>query len=136
MVSLLVFLGTISLTIGLYVWRRTSLKSSRAQAFVFVCLFYLSLGLALRFGGRTYPGIYFPHSPFLNSLLNGNGIFVDVGYLAVKVGWAADTLRLVVRTYVHGFKVALKGVRWLAVALAVTIALYGFYWAMILQRLP
>jgi hypothetical protein len=86
-------------------------------------------------GGRTYPGIYFPHSPFLNSLLNGSGLF-GVGYLAVLVGWAADTLRILVRPSVHGFEAAMKGVTWLAVGMTVMIALYGFLWAAIMQRLP
>jgi hypothetical protein len=106
------------------------------EALMFTCLYCLSLGLALRFGGRTYQGIYFPHSPFLNSLLNGNWLFVGIGYLAVLVGWVADTLRILIRPSVHGFEAAIKGVTWLAVGLAVTIALYGFSWAAIMQRLP
>ena len=136
MFSLLGLLAATGLTIGFYVLRRSSLQHSRTEALAFVCLYCLSLGLALRFGGRTYPGIYFPQSPFLNSLLNGNGLFVDIGYSAVLAAWVADVLLIFFRPSNHGLEAALKGVKWLAVGLAVAIALYGFVWAAIMQRLP
>lgn len=129
MFSLLVLVATIGLTVAFYFWRRSSLRHSRLKALVFTCLYCLSLALALRFGGRTYPGAYFPHSPFLNTLLNGNGLFVGVGYLAVLVAWATDTLRILFRASGDGFGAALKTVKWVAVGLAVTISLYGFSWA-------
>jgi hypothetical protein len=49
----------------------------------------LALGLALRFCGRTYPGIYYPDYPILNNLLNGNGLF-DIGVVLVLVLGVAD----------------------------------------------
>jgi hypothetical protein len=102
---------------------------------VFTCLYSLALGLALRFGGRTYPGVHFPESPFLNSLLNGNGLFIGVGYLAVLVALAADILRIFIRPSPRD-EAVLKGVKWAAAGLAAAIAIYGFSWAVIMQRLP
>jgi hypothetical protein len=137
MPSLIGLLVATGLTAVFYVWRRPVLRRSRTEAFAFVCLYCLSLGLALRFGGRTYPGIYFPDSSFLNSLLNGNGIFTDIGYKAVVVAWAADVLRILLRPPIRsGVELALRVLKWLAVGLAVSIAIYGFVWAAKLQRLP
>jgi hypothetical protein len=132
----MVLVAAISITTAFYVWRGQSLQHSRVEAFAFICLYCLSLGLALRFGGRTYPGIYFPNSAFLNGLLNGNGLFVDIGYSAVMVAGAADTLLVFTRTRRRGLTIALKGVKWIAASLAMVIALYGFYWAATLQRIP
>lgn len=136
MFSLLVLVATTGLTVAFFFWRRSSLPRSRMEAFIFTCLYCLSLALALRFGGRTYPGIYFPHSPFLNSLLNGNGLFVGVGYMAVLVGWVADSLFILTRSAGRGLVTVLKAAKWLAILLATIIAFYGFFWAATLQRLP
>lgn len=136
MTSLFVLVAAIGLTTAFYVWRGQAFQHSRIEAFAFICLYCFSLGLALRFGGRTYPGIYFPNSTVLNDLLNGNGLFVGIGYSAVLVAGAADTLLVFMRTTVRGVATTLGGVKWVAVALATAIALYGFYWAAIMQRLP
>lgn len=136
MISLLVLLVTIGLTAAFYVRQRSSLPHSKIEAMVFACLYCISLGLALRFGGRIYPGIHFPQSPLLNALLNGNRLFVGVGYAAVLVAFVGDSLRVLVRPSSHRFAVAMNGMKWLAVALAVTISFYGFGWAILLQRLP
>lgn len=136
MLSLLVLVATVGLTVAFFFWRRSSLSQSRLEALVFTCLYFISLALALRFGGRTYPGIFFPNSPFLNALLNSNGLFVGVGYNAVLTGLAAEALRILTRPSAPGLEAALKGVKWLAVGLAGTIALYGFSFAAIMQRLP
>lgn len=55
---------------------------------------------------------------------------------SLLVGWLADTLRILIRLSVQSAKAAMKGVKWLAVGLVVTISLYGFSWAAIIQRLP
>ena len=136
MISLLILLSAIGLTAAYYVRQRSSLQHSNIEAMVFTCLYCISLGLALRFGGRTYPGIYLPQTPLLNSLLNGNWIFVAVGYAAVLVAFAGDALRILIRPSSQRFAVAMSGVKWLAVALAVTISFYGFGWAIVMQRLP
>jgi hypothetical protein len=132
MISLLVLIAAVGLTVAVYVWRR---PSSRLDSLVFVVLYCLSLGLALRFGGRTYPGIYFPNSPFLNDLLNGNGLFTGIGYDAVLVAGAVDILR-VFATSSGRLEVILKALKWVAVGLAVMIAIFGFWSALIMQRLP
>lgn len=103
---------------------------------MFTCLYCLSLLLALRVGGRTYPGIYFSNSSFLNGLLNGNVLFTGIGYAAVMVGGAADYFLIFTRTMVASPTKTLKAVKWIAVSLATAIALFGFYTAAVLQRLP
>jgi hypothetical protein len=136
MISLLILIAALLITTAFYIWRRSSLPQARAEKFAFICLYCLTLALALRFGGRTYPGLHFPGSPLLNSLLNGNDLFVGVGYMAVLVAGAADTLLVFTRPSGRRNAEVLKGARWLAVGLAATIALYGFAWAAIMQRLP
>jgi hypothetical protein len=89
----------------------------------------------LRFGGRTYPGLYFPDSLFLNSLLNGNGLFTGVGYLAVVAAWSAEVALLLLRPSILGIDLALRLLKWAAIGLAVAISIYGFVWAAIMQRL-
>jgi hypothetical protein len=136
MLSLLVLVVTIVLTMTVYFWQRSPGPHSRSGSMFLTCLCCLNLGLALRFGGRTYPGVYFPDSPFLNSLLNGNNLFVGIGYTAVVVGWAAASLHILVRPSVQGFGTALTATKWLAFGLAAMIAIYGFSWAVTMQRLP
>src|SRR4051812_3442472 len=133
MISLLGLVVVIGLTIAFYVWRRSSLQHSRRDALVFTCLYCLSLGLALRFGGRTYPGICFPNSSFLNGLLNGNDLFDGFGYLAVVAAGAADYFLVFTRTMVGSPTKTLKAMKWIAVSLATAIALFGFYCAAVLQ---
>ena len=100
-----------------------------------VALGTLALGLALRFCGRTCPGIYFPDSPFLNDLLNGNGLF-DVGVVLVLALGVADAT-FVFLTRFHQPATASIASRLLvtlrAVLLLVTLAIiaYGFYCATI-----
>jgi hypothetical protein len=133
MIDLLMLLAAVGITLAFYVWRR---PTSRIERLAFIVLYCLSLGLALRFGGRTYPGIYFPRSPFLNSLLNGNALFTQVGYDAVFVAGVADGLRLGTASRDQRFQVALQVLKWLAVTAALVIAVFGFWCAFELQRLP
>lgn len=135
MFSLLVLVVVVGLTIAFCVWRRSSLHSHK-YALVFTCLYCLSLLLALRFGARTYPGIYFPNSSLLNGILNGNGLFTGIGYTAVMVAGAADYFLIFTRTMAGSPTKRLKAVKWIAVSLATAIALFGFYTAAVLQRLP
>ena len=136
MFSLVVLVVVIGLTIAFYVWRRPIVQHSPKDALAFTFLYCLSLGLALRFGGRTCPGIHFPNSSFLNDLLNGNGLFVDIGYSAVVVAAATDYFLIFTRTTAGSPTKTLKAVKWLAISLATAIALFGFYCAASLQRLP
>lgn len=136
MSDLIVLAVAICLTAMFYVWRRATLHHSLSQAIMFVALYCGSLGLALRFGARTYPGIYFSESAFLNGLLNGNGLFVSVGYSAVLVAGATDTLVTLKRPASRTAVISLAGVKRAAVCLATAISLYGFYWSAVMQRLP
>ena len=136
MFSLLVLAFVTGLTFAYSIWLRSSLQRSRRNAFVLTCLYCVSLLLALRVGGRTYPGIYFPNSGFLNALLNGNVLFTGVGYAAVLVAGTADSFLIFTRTMVGSPAKTLKVIKWIAVSLATAIALFGFYTAAVLQRLP
>lgn len=136
MLSLLGLLISTGLTIAFYALRRPMRVRSKNEAFVFICLYCITLALALRFGGRTYPGIYFPESPFLNWLFNGNGLFTGVGYLAVVVAWTVGLVLLGRRLPTGRFELALRLVKWTAVVVAVAIALFGIAWAVAMQRLP
>jgi hypothetical protein len=133
MISLLVLVAAVGLTLAVYVWGR---PTTRIEALAFIFLYCLSLGLSLRFGNRTYPGIYFPDSPFLNSLLNGNGLFTGIGYDAVLVAGVADALRVFTTSPGQRFEVRLNALKWVAVTLAVVIAIFGFWSALVMHRLP
>jgi membrane protein YdbS with pleckstrin-like domain len=95
----------------------------------------LALGLALRFCGRTYPGIYYPDSPFLNSLLNGNALFNAGVVLTLALG-VADAA-FVFRTRFHQPATPSTATRVLVTLRAVLLLLifaiiaYGFYYAVI-----
>ncbi len=136
MASLLILVAAISLTATFFVWRRLTLQHSRIDAMAFICLYCVSLGMALRFGARTYPGAYISGSPFLNDVLNGVVLFVGIGYSAVLLAAAADTVLIFIPTTASGLVSIIKSVKWISTSLATLIALYGFCWAAMLQRLP
>lgn len=133
--NLLILIAAVFVTVAFYALRRSTLQHQRTDALAFVCLWCLSLGLALRFGGRTYPGIYYPNSPFLNDVLNGNGLFVSIGYSAVLIAGTATTLQIFARPVGQVPAAILISAKWVGVLLAIIISLYGFYWAAILQRI-
>ena len=101
-----------------------------------VPLAMLALGLALRFCGRTYPGIYYPDSRFLNDLLNGNGLF-DVGFLLVLVLGVADAAFVLLTRFrtPPAAPTAIRtmvGLRAVLLLLISAIIAYGFFYAAIL----
>ena len=116
-------------------WRRHAIRLSRAEAIAFVALCCFVLLLALRFGARTYPGLYFPDSRALNCLFNGSGLFVGIGYGAVLIAFAASLVRTWVRPGRGTMNSALRAAFWLPIGMAALIALFGFYWAVQLGRL-
>jgi hypothetical protein len=93
----------------------------------------LALLLLLRFGGRTYPGWYFPRSSLLNDLLNGPMLFTEIGYDLVLVGAAAATARLCLG---RRKSAALRLLQRVAFGLALLIVIYGVEWAVLMHRLP
>lgn len=119
-----------------YRWRGLSFPYSRVDALIFTFLYSLGLGLALRLGGRTYPGIYVPDSPFLNAVLNGNGLFVVGGYGAVLMAGAFDVARILLRPSNPRIDNLLRTITRISIWLACAIAAYGFLWAAFMQRLP
>lgn len=111
---------------------------SSTRRLVFVALYTLTLFLALRFGSRTYPGIWYS-SRLLNDLFNGSQIF----WLAEDLAVIAAVLALVdeLRSHRGGgtrdfWARALPGLRYCFVGIGTAVALYGFYFALMLCRLP
>lgn len=106
-----------------------------AWRLAWIALYSFALLLALRFGGRTYPGWHFPDSAFLNSLLNGVWLFTGIGYNLVILGAGAAAMRALLpgESPASGL---FRLVQWIAFALAVLIILYGVRWAVWTQRLP
>jgi hypothetical protein len=97
----------------------------------------LLLLLAVRWCARTYPGLYFPDSAFLNDLLNGAGLFTVYGYAAVLLGGAAAAGRVFVADTGHrSLAAALRLAQWASLAVVALIVCYGLYWAQGMHRLP
>jgi hypothetical protein len=133
--SLLLLLAAAALTGIWALWRRRPAARSKWEAAGFLTMGCFALGLALRFGGRTYPGIYFPDSTLLNDIFNGVWLFEQLGYDAVAVFFVARLIPLF-RQVGKRNAVYLNGIAWLALVTAALIALYGFYWAAAFGRLP
>lgn len=114
-------------------------RRSRWWRLAAVPLTMLALGLAMRFCGRTYPGIYYPDSQFLNDFLNGNGLFTEIGYdlvLALGVADAAFVFLTLFRqaTATPLFTRSLIALRLGLLALIALIIAYGFYYAVLLYE--
>ena len=95
MPSLLLLLFAVTASGVWAVWRRRFAPTSRFEAIAFLVMWCFTLALALRFGGRTYPGIFYPNSSLLNGVFNGVGLFVQAGYDAVAICFVAELARLV-----------------------------------------
>lgn len=114
-------------------------RRSRWWRLAAVPLVMLTLGLALRFCGRTYPGISYPNSGFLNELLNGNGLFTEIGYdlvLALGVADAAFVLLTLFRQRQAPLSVvrSLVALRLALLALVFLIIAYGCYYAVLFRE--
>lgn len=115
-------------------WARRSPRRGRAETVAFAILCSLWLGLALRFGARTYPGLHFSNNAELNNLFNGGILFTTVGYLAVGIAFLTYIGMAI--TNVHGvLRTFLTILFLIAMLVAVLITIYGFYWAILLGRL-
>jgi hypothetical protein len=107
--------------------------ANRAMRLGWIAVYSFTLLLALRFCGRTYPGRYFPDSPFLNSLLNDVWLFTGLGYDLVLVGAATAALRVWKgRRAPAGLRIA----QWAVFAVVILIILYGIDSAIAMERLP
>ena len=104
---------------------------------VLIRLWATTLLLALRFGARTYPGVYVPSNEILNWVFNGPRIF-GIGYMLTLVAATCDAGAVLgARVFLPAIvRIGLVGVASIAALLAVAIASSGFVFALILQRLP
>ena len=109
------------------------MKASREIQSVSAALCWFLVAVALRFGARTYPGVYIPEHPTLNYILNTGFLFTTIGYGAVAFGCAAQigALLMALKT---GTTQRLKIMALSLFAIAVLIAVYGLFWAMLLGR--
>jgi hypothetical protein len=98
-----------------------------------------TLLLALRFGARTYPGLFIGRPGPLNDILNSSQIF-GIGYNLVALAALADGLSFwLARRSAPASQVGARAVlitRNVCLVLATLGALYGFYFAIVLERLP
>lgn len=141
MTNLIGMIALALLTVVLWFARRSTWAARHPVAFrgAFTAAIAWTLLLALRFGARTYPGLYIRSSDFWNSTLNGEWLF-NRGYELVLFAVAMDALsfHFQQRTPASVGVVARIApiLRNVGFALATATALYGFYWANALQRLP
>lgn len=113
-------------------------RRSRWWRLAAVPLCMLASGLALRFCGRTYPGIYYPDSALLNGLLNGNGLFTEIGYDLVLALGVADVAFVFLTLFRQGTAPtvvrSLIALRLGLLLLTILIIAYGFYYAVLLYE--
>ena len=136
MISSAVLLASAVATLAFYfavIRRLPDHKRRRTLQFCFIALYALTLLLALRFGARTYPGIYVPSSATLNWIFNGTTLFTDFGYDVVLIGAASHVASLLSPGRLSR---ALQVFSASFALLTACISAYGFYWAAVLQRLP
>ncbi len=112
-------------------------RRSRWWRLAAVPLMMLALGLALRFCGRTYPGIHYPNSRFLNELLNGVGLFKTIGYGLVLAFGLVDAAVVLLSDFRQQqlapvFVRSFSALRLVLLTLILLVIAYGFYYAVIL----
>jgi hypothetical protein len=136
MSSLAGLLLSVIATLGLYVAvvrkRRWSPTFEFSQV-CFVALCAICLLLALRFGARTYPGVWVPGSKLLNWVINGTGLFT-LGYGMVVAAMTIYVAAVLVKPSGQTGRLLQTSCICLT-ALATSISLYGLVWAAALQRL-
>lgn len=134
--DLIVVVVGLALTIGYFMWQRPDRSGHPMHRLALTGLWCVTLLLALRFGARTYPGVYYSGSGFLNWLFNGQTIFTDIGYELALLAGMAEILLILSDASMPRFQKWMRIVKWVSLGLAVAIALYGFYWALVLDRMP
>ncbi len=109
------------------------MKVSRAIQSGSAALCWFLVAVALRFGARTYPGVYIPAHPTLNYVLNTGFLFTTIGYGAVALGLAAHLGALLITLKAEAIQ-RLKIMALSLFAISLLIAAYGFFWAVLLGR--
>lgn len=128
-------------TMALWFSRKQNWASQHRIAFrlALIVAYSWTFLLALRFGARTYPGVFMGRSDALNAIFNSSQIFWT-GYEFVAVAALADLLSvLFARGSTSGSEAAVRTAtttRNVLLLLAALGATYGFYFAIILERLP
>jgi len=125
----------------LWLFRKQTWASAHPIAFkvALILAYSWTLLLALRFGARTYPGLFVPKSETLNNIFNSGQIF-GTAYDLVVVAAPTDGLSFfLARRSRPTSQIAVRAAlitRNLCLLLATLGAFYGFYFAIILERLP
>jgi len=128
-------------TLVLWFSRKQTWPSEHPIAFraAFIAAYAWTLLLALRFGARTYPGLFIGRPGPLNDILNSSQIF-GAGYTLVALAAMTDGLSFWLErrstTASHVGSRAALITRNVCVLLATLGTLYGFYFAIVLERLP
>ncbi|MBS0297607.1 MAG: hypothetical protein JSR45_14960 [Proteobacteria bacterium] len=132
--KLIALIGSALITAALLVWARRGVRGRLAL----IASYALTLALAMRFGALTYPGVWMGDAGWLNNLFNGSEIFW-LGMDMIAVAVAADLVILLIAWRFERPGMASRAAVWTrnaALTTASLIALYGFYWAALMERLP
>ncbi|MBX9858708.1 MAG: hypothetical protein K2Y20_03850 [Sphingomonas sp.] len=100
----------------------------RILPFTLAALFWFLIALVLRWGARSYPGIYVPESTILNDIFNGPFLFTVIGHYSVLLGLAAHIGALLSSRQSKAFK-RFKILALSSLAVAALVSIYGVYWA-------
>lgn len=104
-----------------------------------IAAYVWTLLLALRFGARTYPGVWMGRSDLLNDIFNGGQIFW-IGYDFVLVAALADGLSILLgRGSTSAARIGVRAAsttRNVCLLFATLGVIYGFYFAIAMGRLP
>lgn len=128
-------------TLALWFTRKQNRASQHRITFrvVLIAAYAWTLILALRFGARTYPGVWMGTPGALNDVFNSSQIF-ETGYGFVAAAALADLLSVLLArgsTPSSGIAVRVASItRNMLLLLAALVAFYGFYFAIVLERLP
>jgi hypothetical protein len=128
-------------TLVLWLSRSQTWASEHPIAFraALIAAYSWTLLLALRFGARTYPGLFMGRPGLLNDILNSGQIF-ETGYNLVMLAALTDGLsfwlgRRSTPASQVGARAALI-IRNVCLVLATLGAIYGLYFAIVLERFP
>lgn len=111
-------------------------RPALAARLAFILCYGFTLLLALRFGARTYPGIWVRESAWLNDIFNGSYLFFR-GYETTLAVMALDTMVTVLRASGRVEMIALlNAIKWVGLSFVLLVVTYGFFFAVVLERTP